>query len=412
MKRWLLLISLCFWSLGADALELRVTGQILGEIRPCGCEPGQEKGGIERLATYLKEHLGKDRLWVDLGNYAVEPNPQGQLKNALFLKLFRQQRLFAMLPGPAEFSMGKRGIAKNRLPYLLTNHKGELAFTERIKHRGGWKFFGYLSPELLSQGTHKTQLLDGPQALIKRVRGLKSAEWKNLLLFRGNAAELQQLTDSGLFDQILVANQAILEEKQTFEETAGGKKWPKPPIKGQGVLRLDLGAVQQKPTIDWLDNTVANDSSWAKDFKDYDKKVEGLFMAFLESQSAKPDKRVYKGSAYCVNCHPKAGKAWADSDHSKAFSVLEAAGRQYDPDCIVCHVQGMRKGGFLSKELTPELQNVGCENCHGVVAEAHAQDAEFKKNRKPVTERVCTTCHQGSHSPKFRFETYYPKIQH
>lgn len=402
---------LLLWAPSALALELRVTGQILGEIRPCGCEPGEEKGGIERISTYMNQQLSKEVLWVDLGNFSVPPTPQGDLKNGLFAKLFRQHRLFALLPGPAEFSQGKRGIAKVRLPYLLTNRKGELAYTERIKHRGGWKFFGYLSPAQLSQGSHQTQLLEGPQAMLERVERLKSPEWKNLLLFRGPQEELEELVSSGLFDAVVVANDAEKEELQRFEATAAGQSFAQPPIKGQGVLALDLSRQEQK-RIDWLNNHIPSDPKWAKDFKTYDQKVEELFMAFLQTQEDEPDKRVYKGSAYCVNCHPKAGQVWQKSEHASAYEALESAGRQFDPDCIGCHVQGFRKGGFVSKEKTPELQHVGCENCHGPVPESHAQDPDYSARRKPVGERVCKTCHYGTHSPKFRFETYNPQIQH
>ena len=143
------------------------------------------------------------------------------------------------------------------------------------------------------------------------------------------------------------------------------------------------------------------------DFKDYDKAVEALFMAFLAGADAQ-EKRVYKGSATCVSCHQKAGEIWHASKHAKALASLQKVNKQFDPECITCHVQGFGQGGYRDEATTPELANVGCENCHGAF-QPHSQGWP---NRAKVGADTCKTCHQGGHSPKFRFTDYYPKIAH
>jgi hypothetical protein len=44
--------------------------------------------------------------------------------------------------------------------------------------------------------------------------------------------------------------------------------------------------------------------------------------------------------------------------------------RQYDSECIACHVTGWEyKTGFMNERKTPHLKNTGCENCHGPCSE-------------------------------------------
>ena len=82
---------------------------------------------------------------------------------------------------------------------------------------------------------------------------------------------------------------------------------------------------------------------------------------------------------------------------------------------------GLKSGGFLSKDLTPQLAGVQCENCHGP---ARAHSLNPKANRPGtdprrnagktarIAEPICRTCHVGSHSPAFAFDKYWPKIKH
>jgi len=411
MKHWILWFSF-FWVLApsASALDLLVTGDIAGEIRPCGCSVEGQRGGIERLSAYLKQKQNRKKLWVDLGNYSVEPSPQGLLKNGLYHRLFKENHLFAVLPGPKEFLTGKRGIAKWRNPYLLTNRGEVLAYTERVKYRKGWQFFGFLSPKMLDSGSRRSGILEGVSPFIERVRKLKTKERKAVLLFRGSLEELRQVEKTRLFDRVILANLATDEKKQVLEAKIGAKTYFSPPLQGQGVLEYNLEGNQGE--THWLGPNSPLDRAWEKPFATYDKQVENLFFRFVATENKKGDKRVYKGSAYCVNCHVKQGEVWSKSKHAHAFASLEKESRQYDPDCVVCHTQGFKKGGFLSKELSSGLENVGCENCHGLVAENHGVDPEYKKNRVRVTAKTCQTCHRGNHSPKFNFDTYFPKIKH
>lgn len=78
----------------------------------------------------------------------------------------------------------------------------------------------------------------------------------------------------------------------------------------------------------------------------------------------------FVGSAKCKSCHKEAYKIWEKTPHAQAYKTLVESKhpslRQYDGECIVCHVVGFAlQGGFTDERRTPHLENVGCESCHG-----------------------------------------------
>jgi hypothetical protein len=191
--------------------------------------------------------------------------------------------------------------------------------------------------------------------------------------------------------------------------------------------------------VDWLKDSVPDHPDAAEPFARYDEAVKALFFAHLGGAGAPPDSP-YAGAGACKVCHPVQQKVWQGSRHAQALPTLVKAGKQFDPECLACHVVGLGAGGFLSLELTPKLGGVQCENCHGP-GKAHAQAPGLHKPAfappPPIpghgatalpgvaaaqpasspdglrpSERTCRTCHLGSHSPTFDFNVYWPKIRH
>jgi formate-dependent nitrite reductase cytochrome c552 subunit len=82
------------------------------------------------------------------------------------------------------------------------------------------------------------------------------------------------------------------------------------------------------------------------------------------------------------------------------------------------------QSGFLGLEATPHLTGNGCENCHGpggahVAAEAGKDAALQAKLRQLMhldlanaEQAACRKCHDHDNSPEFKFETYWPQIEH
>jgi cytochrome c553 len=121
------------------------------------------------------------------------------------------------------------------------------------------------------------------------------------------------------------------------------------------------------------------------------------------SQSAPPEGG-YAGAEKCAMCHSAIAKGWKTTRHAKALETLKKKSQDNLPACVKCHVTGFEKdGGFVDREMTPELTGVQCESCHGP-ASIHAANP---MNRKSLTvhpgETVCRECHTTGQDPKFDY---------
>ncbi len=120
----------------------------------------------------------------------------------------------------------------------------------------------------------------------------------------------------------------------------------------------------------------------------------------------------YAGLEECSYCHAKATKFWQTTKHAKAYSTLEALGKQYNYDCISCHVTGWQKPGGATLGQHDKLKSVQCEVCHGPGSQ-HV-DAEGTETPKKVilspAETVCIQCHNSEHSDTFDFKAYLRDI--
>jgi hypothetical protein len=141
----------------------------------------------------------------------------------------------------------------------------------------------------------------------------------------------------------------------------------------------------------------------------------------------------FVGAKKCEECHETPWKVWKKSKHATAYETLEKLDtpRNFDPECVSCHVVGWHPSksfpyvsGFQSREKTPLLVGVGCEDCHGpgerhIAAEAGANEALKKKyqqalhiTKEDFKKHQCGTCHDGDNSPDFDFDAYWPQIEH
>ncbi|KPK02546.1 MAG: hypothetical protein AMK71_01975 [Nitrospira bacterium SG8_35_4] len=130
----------------------------------------------------------------------------------------------------------------------------------------------------------------------------------------------------------------------------------------------------------------------------------------MKNAERPPAGTTYLGVSKCAECHEPYVESWTTTKHATAFASLKDVEKAGDPECIVCHAVGFgEKGGFYTIDTTPELANVQCEECHGLVTE-HLND--FEKPMRPVTVQVCLKCHTKDNSPDFNYEVYLKKVMH
>ena len=120
-----------------------------------------------------------------------------------------------------------------------------------------------------------------------------------------------------------------------------------------------------------------------------------------------PDDVAYVGSAACSGCHQPAYTWWSTTAHGHAYRTLQERNKEYNLDCVGCHVTGYEQPGGSTVTHNRELAlvNVGCESCHGPGA-AHAKNPEKVGMIRDTPASTCVQCHNAQHSDLFDYETY------
>ena len=116
-------VSLCQTSL------VIFSGDLRGEIKPCGCAEEGDMGGLPRRLTFFKQQLAQipNLLYFDLGNNFPEPSEQGDLKIQLIQTALKKLDPQVVLVGPNEWLNGLKSLDP-RIPYLLSNQSGSLNY--------------------------------------------------------------------------------------------------------------------------------------------------------------------------------------------------------------------------------------------------------------------------------------------
>jgi hypothetical protein len=112
----------------------------------------------------------------------------------------------------------------------------------------------------------------------------------------------------------------------------------------------------------------------------------------------------YAGWRACMACHAAKVKSWKETPHAKAFESLRKTNQEKIPGCVSCHVTAFEEpDGFIDVELTPELTDVQCEECHGP-AKKHVGNMMIREGMvaKP-DERKCKKCHTAGQDPRFNY---------
>ena len=129
--------------------------------------------------------------------------------------------------------------------------------------------------------------------------------------------------------------------------------------------------------------------------------------ADLEPPPLGSDDIAYVGSAACSACHQTAYTWWRNHAHGVAYLTLQQRNKEYNLDCVSCHVTGYDKpgGSTVTHNLKGALLNVGCESCHGPGA-AHGKDPEKVGIVRDTPASTCLQCHNTQHSDLFDFDAY------
>lgn len=118
-------------------------------------------------------------------------------------------------------------------------------------------------------------------------------------------------------------------------------------------------------------------------------------------KQAGPKEASYVGVETCSTCHEEPRKVWDKSAHAHAYKTLSDQFKEYNLDCVSCHVTGYDKPGGSTVTYVSELKDVQCEVCHGP-GSLHVKnpDKVSVPIKKPGGD-VCTGCHHPPHVHEF-----------
>jgi hypothetical protein len=144
----------------------------------------------------------------------------------------------------------------------------------------------------------------------------------------------------------------------------------------------------------------------------YDRRVGEHNLVALRDERAPPvpeGQAGYVGTNRCGRCHHEALDVWRRTPHAQAWETLVDLGKHTNLSCVSCHLVGYREPGGSTLVHHQNLEDVGCENCHGPGSLHSEEPFDYDMQREaPVS--LCVRCHNHEHSDLFDYSTYLPRI--
>ncbi len=401
------------------------TGNVLAELKPCGCAKEEDQGGIERRMQYLIDtrRQNPNLLLVDTGDHFKEPTRQGKLKAETLLTATEKMQYDAIALGDRDMVYGTKFLKdRPQIPWIA----GNLLIDKFEPIRSKVKLFpnglkvGVLAvadPDLFYD--HFGLEISSPkQTALNLIARLRQTEKPDLIVLLTHAEKKVALGFLDLEGVDIVINGHIVNESDVIDMQPvrkKGKLFVQSSSRGQkmGELKVQFDPRGKKSIIHQmvkLDSSVKFNPEMVKLYERYNEKVEAMFFETLAGKRNKRSKSIYAGDKVCKTCHTSEHKVWSSSRHGRAYKTLRKINKAFDPECLKCHVVGFNQsGGFISELDTPDLKNVQCEVCHGPGRDhASSPQAGFGNRAK----EACKKCHVKNHSPRFNFSEYWPKIKH
>jgi hypothetical protein len=104
----------------------------------------------------------------------------------------------------------------------------------------------------------------------------------------------------------------------------------------------------------------------------------------------------FVGVDQCTSCHQEERAFWDGTRHSKAYPTLVRQNKQYNLECVGCHVTGYEAPGGSTVSHVGVLENVQCETCHGP-GSRHLGNPADKTLLVPPVKSLCVKCHHPPH---------------
>jgi hypothetical protein len=404
------------------------TGNELGAMQPCGCSGGQ-LGGLDRRHAVLSSVGPENRLIIDTGFLVPESTEQNLIKFNVIVQAFSQLGYDLVNLTEQDMLIARQAGLFDGLGSVFNIITANCPDDANLPAKFTRRF------TLNASAVDVTVAVAGTDEQIFAVARMLPAEDTNssgtvniVIVSRTDAVSVAAETRA--FD-------CIISPPQSDEPMLIGDANARPLVisvgrlgKYVGKIRVALTAASQKPQLSFSAIPVAENlpqhQPLVELYKDYQRLVKETNLLERYPKFVLPDNLEYVGSRSCKLCHDYEYEKWSTSQplilhsgdtpsqgrHANAFATLEKVGSDYDPECVICHVVGMQyQSGFISPAKTPELKDIGCENCHGPGSE-HLRSLGAVETSGPIS--TCTDCHTSEHSAEYagNEKQYFEKIIH
>ena len=401
-----------------------------GVLAACGC-PSNPSGGLAKRQGLVEQYRRTRRhiLLVDGGD--LFPDYEHAVKVEYVARAVGRAGYDAIGLGDQEFALGLdrlRELASTyRLPFVGANVRdssGRLAFPPHVVREVGGRRIGIFA------------------VIADRAYGWPPREWRKGLQveppIEAARREVKALADCDL--RVAISHQPLSDTRQLAAEVPGldvvisghdetvlpkGEKIGHVLLVGTGESGRILGAIilgkgkagstdpprRASLALDMTELSAhVPEATWVMDlYWDYVKEAKDQPPPDWNDA---PIPAAYEPAETCGACHPAEVQQWLTTRHARAYESIRKAGRQEDPECLLCHTMGPgRQGGFVSIQKTPGLARVTCQACH-IVTSDHAKKKIKPEPQLTIHSRLCMTCHGPVQSPDFDYFVAKPKILH
>jgi len=120
----------------------------------------------------------------------------------------------------------------------------------------------------------------------------------------------------------------------------------------------------------------------------------------------------YVGVEVCSSCHLEERAFWNKMRHAKAYDTLVSQHKEFNLECVSCHVTGYEKPGGSTVVHVENLTAVQCEVCHGPGSRHVADPSDMKLiDLEPPRTMCASSCHHPPHvGPTWNVDEAWPKI--
>jgi len=400
----------------ADVLTVFITGNELGAMKPCGCSGGQ-LGGLARRGAVFKAPAKSSRFILDAGGLVQGDGEQDHIKfNVIMRALGLLGYDLVNLTGKDLEIAQNLGLIESIGPDLKIISAPEVAdanvpawFSKRMTLKGRELRLMVASFDARSGGADRiAELFDATSdAQSLKILILTGCEFDKVESFVEKAAFVDCVLCASGPERPEIIGSA---DRRPLVVSVGqlGKyvgKLEVRPGKAGGPLKLSFTAVP-------VSEDLPEDEALVELYRSYQQILRGSGLLETAARFGLPGESRYMGSQACKTCHEYEYGKWKEQKHAHAYATLEEVGSDYDPECVVCHVVGMRcESGFISPEKTPLFKDVGCESCHGPASE-HVLSVGERPAGEPKT--TCEECHTPDNSAHYSSNEaeYFEKIVH